>query len=164
MTKTNFTIRRQEPEDATAMYEVYSQTNVVWGTTMLPHPSLSLWKNAAQEPRGTTRLVACVDGQAIGNIALMTAQSPRRRHSAEVAMAVHDAWQGKGIGYALLSEVLELADKWMDLQRVELEVYKDNERGLRLYKRCGFEIEGTFKNYAFRDGQYVDVYAMARLR
>ena len=79
-------------------------------------------------------------------------------------MAVHDAWQGRGAGYALLSEALNIADNWMDLKRTELEVYTDNERGVRLYKRCGFQIEGTLKQYAYRDGKYVDVFAMARLR
>lgn len=164
MSKTDFQIRRQEPEDAVALHEVYSQPNVIWGTTMLPHPSLHLWKKAVDEPRGMTRLVVVANEKVVGNIALITAQAPRRRHAAEVAMAVHDDWQGQGLGYALLSETLNLADQWMNLQRVELEVYTDNERGVRLYERCGFEIEGTFKNYAFRDGQYVDVYAMARLR
>lgn len=164
MTKANFKIRRQEPEDALALHEVYSQPKVIWGTTMLPHPSLHLWKKAADEPRGVTRLVVSTDEKVVGNIALIMAQSPRRRHSAEVAMAVHDDWQGQGLGYALLSEALTLADNWMDLHRIELEVYTDNERGLRLYERCGFEIEGTFNKYAYRDGHYVDVYAMARLR
>lgn len=79
-------------------------------------------------------------------------------------MAVHDAWQGKGCGYALLSEALNLADNWMNLRRMELKVYTDNERGVRLYERCGFQIEGTLKQYAYRDGECVDVYAMARLR
>ena len=79
-------------------------------------------------------------------------------------MAVHDDWQGQGLGYALLSEALELADNWMDLRRLELEVYVDNERGVRLYERCGFVIEGTLEKYAYRDGRYVDVHAMARLR
>jgi len=164
MTATNFRIRRQESEDAVALHEVYSQPNVIWGTTMLPHPSLHAWKKAADEPRGMTRLVACADDLVVGNIALTTAASPRRRHAGEVAMAVHDAWQGKGAGYALLSEALNIADNWMDLRRVELQVYTDNKRGVRLYERCGFEHEGTLKKYAFRDGHYVDVFAMARLR
>lgn len=164
MSEALYTIRRQEPEDAVALHEVYSQPHVIWGTTMLPHPSLHLWKKAADEPRGMTRLVACVDDQVVGNIALIIAASPRRRRVAEVAMAVHDKWQGKGCGYALLSEALTLADSWLDLHRIELRVYSDNERGVRLYERCGFEIEGTLKDYAFRDGQYVDVFAMARLR
>ena len=79
-------------------------------------------------------------------------------------MAVHDRWQGKGAGYALLSEALDLSDNWLDLRRIELQVYTDNERAVRLYERCGFGIEGTLKRYAYRDGQYVDVFAMARLR
>ena len=164
MAKVEIEIRRQEPEDAVALHDVYSQPRVIWGTTMLPHPSLHLWKKAADEPKGMTRLVICADTRVVGNIALVASQSPRRPHSAEIAMAVHDDWQGQGLGYALLSEALQLADKWMDLRRVELEVYVDNERGVKLYERCGFVIEGTFKKYAYRDGQYVDVYAMARLR
>jgi putative acetyltransferase len=43
-------------------------------------------------------------------------------------------------------------------------VYTDNEPAVRLYKKFGFEIEGTLKKYAYRDGEYVDVYAMARFR
>jgi len=34
---------------------------------------------------------------------------------------------------------------------------------LRLYRNFGFEIEGTLRGYALRDGAYVDVHAMARL-
>lgn len=51
-----------------------------------------------------------------------------------------------------MSEALSIADTWLDLHRIELQVYTDNERGVRLYERCGFEIEGTLKEYAFRDG------------
>jgi putative acetyltransferase len=52
---------------------------------------------------------------------------------------------------------------WLNLTRLELEVYSDNEPGLRLYKKFGFEIEGLKKKFTFRAGQYVDAYAMARL-
>ncbi len=60
--------------------------------------------------------------------------------------------------------MLRLADSWLNLHRIELQVYTDNERGIRLYERCGFEVEGTLKDFAFREGRYVDVYSMARLR
>jgi putative acetyltransferase len=110
------------------------------------------------------RLVACADDVAVGNIAIWTMDSPRRRHAAEVAMAVHDQWQGKGLGFQLMTEALNLADNWMDILRIELSVFTDNDAGVRLYKKCGFEIEGTLKNYAFREGRYVDVFAMARYR
>lgn len=165
MADSSIVIRRQEPDDAAALHEVYSQPRVIWGTLQLPHPSLHQWRSrSVDEPRGMVRLVACAEERPVGSLAIWTMSSPRRRHAGEVAMAVHDGWQGRGFGHALLEAALDLADNWMDLSRVELQVFTDNEPALRLYQRCGFDIEGTLRAYAFREGQYVDVYAMARLK
>jgi len=35
---------------------------------------------------------------------------------------------------------------------------------IALYEKFGFEVEGTHRRYAFRNGEYVDAYSMARLR
>jgi putative acetyltransferase len=59
---------------------------------------------------------------------------------------------------------VDLADNWLNLTRLELEVYTDNEAAIRLYERFGFEVEGTLRQHAFRDGQYVDSHMMGRLR
>jgi L-phenylalanine/L-methionine N-acetyltransferase len=37
-------------------------------------------------------------------------------------------------------------------------------RGIALYEKFGFEVEGTHRRLAFRDGEYVDAYSMARLK
>jgi putative acetyltransferase len=79
-------------------------------------------------------------------------------------VAVRDDWQGRGVGTALMGAALELADGWLGLTRVELVVYADNAAGVALYEKFGFEVEGTHRRYALRDGGYVDAYAMARLR
>ena len=79
-------------------------------------------------------------------------------------MAVRADWQGKGIGTALMQAAIDLADKWMNLSRLELEVYTDNEPAIRLYKKFGFQIEGTGVRADFRDGEFADIYMMARLR
>jgi putative acetyltransferase len=79
-------------------------------------------------------------------------------------MAVRDDWQGKGVGTALMEAALDLADNWLNLTRVELSVYTDNAAGVALYKKFGFEVEGTHRRYAFRNGEYVDAYSMARIR
>ena len=79
-------------------------------------------------------------------------------------MAVRDDWQGKGAGTALMKAALDQADNWLNLERLELDVYCDNEPGVRLYRRFGFEIEGTLRRFAFRGGVYVDSFVMARLR
>jgi putative acetyltransferase len=79
-------------------------------------------------------------------------------------MGVADDLSGRGIGTALLRELLDAADKWFDVRRIELTVFHDNRRAIRLYERHGFEREGVLRAYAFRDGSYVDAIAMARLR
>jgi L-phenylalanine/L-methionine N-acetyltransferase len=79
-------------------------------------------------------------------------------------MAVRDDWQGKGVGTALIEAALDLADNWLNLTRIELGVYTDNAAAVALYKKFGFEIEGTHHRFAFRGGRYVDAYSMARLR
>jgi putative acetyltransferase len=83
---------------------------------------------------------------------------------AGVGMTVHDNFQGQGVGTALLAAILDLADNWLGLRRIELHVYTDNAPAIHLYQKFGFEIEGTARHYAFRAGEYADAYAMARLR
>jgi L-phenylalanine/L-methionine N-acetyltransferase len=79
-------------------------------------------------------------------------------------MAVRDDYQGKGVGTALLRELIDAADNWLGLRRIELTVYTDNERAIRLYQRFGFEAEGTHRGYALKAGVYADALVMARLR
>jgi putative acetyltransferase len=59
---------------------------------------------------------------------------------------------------------IELADGWLNYQRLELTVFTDNLAAMALYRKFGFAIEGTCRAYAYRDGGYVDAYLMARLR
>jgi putative acetyltransferase len=119
----------------------------------------------AEPPEARIGLVACVTGEIVGELGLeMYPRAPRRRHAANLGMAVRDDWQGKGVGTALMQAAVDLADRWLNLTRLELEVYSDNEPGVRLYKKFGFEVEGTLRQFAFRDGQYVDALMMARLK
>ncbi len=162
----NITIRRAEPGDYEALARVLSGPKAIWGTLQLPFPSLETWrKRLAEPPEGFYNLVACVDNELVGQLGLHTFPNhPRRRHAAEIGMAVRDDWQGKGIGTALMQAAVDLADNWLNLSRLELEVFTDNEPAIRLYKKFGFVIEGTLVRYAFRNGQFVDTYTMARLR
>jgi putative acetyltransferase len=101
----------------------------------------------------------------VGNLGLATfPRSARRRHVAELFMAVRDDWQGRGVGTALLQAAVDLADRWLNVLRLELDVFVDNTPAIRLYERFGFEIEGRRRAFAFRDGRYVDTFMMGRLR
>jgi putative acetyltransferase len=160
------TVRRVEPTDFEALQRLYSGQRVIWGTAQLPYPSVDLWrKRLAEPPAGMFGLVACIDDQVVGHLNIHTSPDrPRRRHAGQIGMAVRDDFQGQGVGTALLQAALDLADSWLNLRRMELEVYTDNEPAVRMYQRAGFVIEGTLRQYTFRDGKYVDVYAMVRFK
>jgi putative acetyltransferase len=163
--KEDIQIRHAEPGDYEALQEIYKQPNAFAGTLQLPFPSMEMWRRRlAEPPEGTYNLVAVVDGKVVGQLGLQTSPRPRRRHVGSFGIGVHDDWQGRGIGKALLKACVEMADNWLNLTRLELEVYTDNEAAVGLYKSYGFEIEGTKRQDAFRDGRYVDSYFMARLR
>lgn len=159
-------IRRAEPGDYEAIQRIFSAPRVIWGTLQLPYPSVEGWrKRLAEPPEGLINLVACVEDEIVGQLGLHTFPNhPRRRHVGKLGMGVRDDWQGKGVGTALMQAAIDLADKWLNLRRLELEVYTDNQAAIRLYQKFGFTIEGTLADFAFRDGQYVDVFAMARLK
>lgn len=159
-------IRRAEPDDCAALYEIFSCPRAFAGTLQLPYPSREQWRQRLTDAgEGTYNLVA-VDGErVVGMVGLHTfPHKPRRRHVGAIGVSVHDEWQGKGVGTALMRAGIDLADSWLNLTRLELEVYTDNEPAIRLYERFGFEREGTLRQHAFRDGRYVDAYVMARLR
>lgn len=162
----NISIRRTEASDYEAIHRILSGSRAVWGTLQLPFPSLEVWrKRIAEPPEGLIGLVACVDDEVVGQLSLHTFPNhPRRRHAAQIGMAVRDDWQGKGVGTALMQAAVDLAEKWLNIERLELEVYTDNEPAIKLYKKFGFVVEGTASRFAFRDGEYVDSYYMARLR
>ena len=114
-------------------------------------------------PENVYAYVALFDGKVVGNLGLEVCVNPRRRHVASFGMGVKDDVLGKGVGSALIKTAIDLADNWLNLKRLELIVYTDNERALNLYKKFGFIIEGESEAYAFRNGEYVSVYHMARL-
>lgn len=160
----DITVRKAEPTDAEAIWKCYTAPMVVRNTLQMPYRSLeSVRELLTKSGEGDHILVAVIDGEVVGVIGLHTSSRPRVNHKGEIGMMVRDDWQGKGIGTAMVRAVIDLADKWLNLTRIELTVFTDNEPAIALYRKFGFEIEGTHRKYAFRDGEFVDAYAMARI-
>jgi putative acetyltransferase len=161
----SYTIRHATAADAEGVWRIMTDESAYHGTLQLPYSSLDRWRERLTPTEGVTSLVACAGEQIVGNASLHTnPKLPRRAHAGSLGMAVPAAWQRKGVGSALLGAIVELADHWLGLARLELTVYVDNEAALALYRKFDFEIEGTMRGYALRRGALVDTYAMARLR
>ncbi|WP_440411200.1 GNAT family N-acetyltransferase [Neorhizobium petrolearium] len=158
-------IRARTPADAPAIAALINLPGFRYGTMRIPHHTPDeVRKNIENQSSNAFELVAELEGRIVGICGLSRFPNPRRAHAGSIGMGVHDACAGRGIGHALIGEVLAIADRWLDLRRVELTVFTDNERAIHLYERNGFVKEGHLKKFAFRDGAYVDAYSMARLR
>lgn len=155
-------IRAMEAGDVGAIQNLHNQPQIAAMTLQVPFQTRAEFEARIAPDPHVRRLVAEIGGKVIGDAGLHLYQRSRR-HAGAIGMAVSEGYQGQGVGTALLAAVLDLADNWYALSRVELEVYVDNTRAIRLYEKHGFDIEGVHRNYAFRLGTMVDAYTMARL-
>ncbi len=142
-------IRKTEPQDAEAIQAIYACKNAYSNTLQLPQPTVDMWyKRLANIPDNVYSYVALINGEIVGNLGFEVMTNPRRRH----------------VGSALLATAIDLADNWLNLQRIEITVYTDNEPAIALYQKFGFVIEGEAVDFAYRNGEYVNAYYMARIK
>jgi putative acetyltransferase len=108
MAAMDITVRRAEPGDCEAIWRIFEDESAYGGTLQLPFPSKETWRKRLQEfPDGDYLLVACVNGEIVGNAGLHNAgKSPRRAHAMHVGMSVPSPWQGKGVGNALMKALV----------------------------------------------------------
>jgi putative acetyltransferase len=167
MTTPRHSIRAAQPDDAPAIAAFMADPQVYAGLLQLPHPTASAWRERLSGSRAGTNdlsLVAVVDGQPVASAGLFAgATHVRRRHASVLGISVAAGFQGQGIGHSLMQSLIDYADQWGQILRVELTVFADNLRAIALYERFGFEREGLHRGYALRAGRYVDTLSMARL-
>ncbi|TCL93749.1 putative acetyltransferase [Rhizobium sp. PP-WC-2G-219] len=155
-------LRAAEQRDIAGITELSNLPLYRAGTQRLPFQSedaTARWLGAGGEAASTV-VVAEIDGQIVG-LGGLHRQSGRRQHVAILGLGVHDDFQRLGIGVALLDALLDAAFNWLQIRRVELTVFSDNAGAIALYERAGFRREGLLRAYAFRNGAYADVIAMA---
>jgi len=168
MQEKKLTIRRALPSDAPGFVAMMGDPEVFASLLQNPYPTEDAWRLRLQEQTAPGKLdlhlVAVRDGALLGSAGLHPASPAlRRRHVMSLGISVATAAQGQGVGSALIAALLDYADQWGQVLRLELSVYADNARAIALYQRFGFETEGRMRAYALRAGQYVDTLAMARL-
>ena len=95
----NLSIRHATPADFQAIQRIFSGPKAIWGTLALPFGPPETERKRLTDPEpGTTLLVACNEAEAVGILGLHPhAAKPRRRHAAELGMAVRDDSQAKGV-------------------------------------------------------------------
>ncbi|MES2956674.1 MAG: GNAT family N-acetyltransferase [Pseudomonadota bacterium] len=161
-------VRRVRRDDAAAIAAMMSDPQIARGLLQMPHGSEDFWRKRIDDmPAGNAvldiMLVAERGGLVVGNAGLLGVAALRRRHVAGLGISVAQSAQGQGVGTALMAALVDWADNWAQLLRLELTVFTDNVAAIALYRKFGFADEGVHRSYALRDGAYADVLAMARL-
>jgi RimJ/RimL family protein N-acetyltransferase len=101
-------------------------------------------------------------GSLIGYVAAIGGSYARNRHEVYIVAGVLEAFTSRGIGTALFEKL----DAWAsehNVHRLELSVMVQNTRGVGLYQKMGFEIEGIKRDSLLVDGVYVDEYYMGKI-
>jgi RimJ/RimL family protein N-acetyltransferase len=85
--------------------------------------------------------------------------------SAEIGIRIgEEKNRGQGYGKEALALAVDYCWNHLNLNRVQLVVFRHNERAIRAYKATGFKKEGLLRKAAFIGGEWVDLTLMAALR
>jgi len=110
----------------------------------------------------TCRLVAETDG-VVSAWAALSATSRREvyRGVAEASIYVSEAARGKGVGSALLGELVGCSEQH-DFWTLQAGIFPENEVSVRLHERHGFRIVGTRERIGASNGRWRDVLLLER--
>ncbi len=76
--------------------------------------------------------------------------------TAEYAISTRKKARGKGIAEIATRLVLDKAFEEYKMHRVFLSVYSDNASAIHLYEKCGFRMEGEFREHIKRSEGYIN--------
>lgn len=149
------------PEDAKAVVEFTMQAggetdNLTFGAEGLgvtPEQEEMFLKEMRENPRAVF-LCAWKDGKLIGT-GFLSGMTRRMEHRARLAISILKAEWGKGVGSAVMEELISFARK-IGVEIIELEVRCDNARAIHLYEKYGFRRIGTFPAFFKIKDEYID--------
>ncbi len=158
------TLRALRVADAESFHAMQQLPASVQGNPHVPFESVAITRAYIEKLDAREIAIAATVGDTFVGEAELTPFKGRRAHAGSLAIGVHDAWQRRGIGNVLMTELIDLADNWLGLRRVELMVFADNHAAIALYRKFGFDIEARQRGAVLRRGVLIDCYLMARLR
>jgi len=82
-------------------------------------------------------LVALIGGKIVGDATLHQQLGGWKRHIGRVSVLVHPEFRGRGLGRALISEIIDIA-RSAGLERVEAEFIGEQEAAIKMFAMLGF--------------------------
>ncbi|WP_368505087.1 GNAT family N-acetyltransferase [Alkalihalophilus sp. As8PL] len=99
----------------------------------------------------------------IGDLAIM--EIDEENNKAAFRMALHHPNHfNKGYGTEALQLALQFAFDTLNLNRLQLEVFSHNVRGIKAYEKAGFKTEGVIRESLYINNLYSDEIIMGMLK
>jgi RimJ/RimL family protein N-acetyltransferase len=100
-------------------------------------------------------IAAFADDRIVAVLGCFGMNSEFFRHNGRIGMGIEKAYQGQGLGEALLRYAVEAATE-NHFHRLDLTVRTFNQSAIALYEKLNFRRVGILKQVAFIDGDYRD--------
>lgn len=159
------TIRLASAADADAICRIHNQGIVdriaTLDTSLRTPAGCREWLAERAAPHPV--IVAEADGATVGWASLNRFNPrPAYDHVADFSVYVERSWRGKGVGTALLEQLMARAHA-LGYHKMVLAALALNEAGIALYSRAGFTKVGIYREQGQLDGRWVDVVIMEKL-
>ncbi|HEV2029979.1 MAG TPA: GNAT family N-acetyltransferase [Candidatus Dormibacteraeota bacterium] len=160
-TKT-FAIRPATHDDLRAIVGLYNwavnQTFATIDSEPLDTEEAAHWWEAHGK---RSKLIVCTDESGLIGWARLFPWNQRGFDIVEDIVYVDPVHQGRGIGRALLTELIQEA-QGLGYRTIVATIATDNRAGLALHARHGFEVVGTIKNAANKFDRWMDITLVQR--
>jgi phosphinothricin acetyltransferase len=159
-------VRDAHDEDLVAVQAIYAH-HVLHGLASFEESPPSVQelasRRAAVLAEGLPYLVGTVAGRVVGYCyAAPYRARPAYRHTIEDSVYVADGMAGRGIGAALLRELIARCERGSWRQMLAVIGDSENAGSIGLHASAGFQTVGTFRSVGFKLGRWVDSVLMQR--
>ena len=150
----NLTLRLAKEEDDVYLKKWLLDPEISRWFPMLDEPeiedSVKIWCSYNKLNCGLTALW---NNEPCGTCVLYLQPFKKLAHTCLFSIIVDPEMRGKGIGTALLEDLITLARDQFHIEILHLEVYEENP-AKRLYERMGFVLFGEHKCFTKEEGRY----------
>jgi L-amino acid N-acyltransferase YncA len=165
-TRSAILVRDARDTDMDAVTKIYA-AHVLYGLASFEEvpPSLDemTTRRAAVLQLGLPYLVAELDGRVVGySYATFYRTRPAYRYTVEDSVYVEDGFHGRGVGTALLAELIARCERGPWRQMLAVIGDSGNAGSIALHRRMGFAPAGNLVSVGFKLGRWVDSVFMQR--